>query len=268
VEPSHEYASSIVNSVVTGEPSVIYGNVLNRGLIPQLPEGCAVEVPTLVDENGLQPTVVRDIPPQLVALMRTNINVQDLTVQALLTENREHVYHAAMLDPHTGAELDLDQIWSLVDDLLEATGRGCPSGCAPSRGGRRRDGLARPHLRRGRRDRRLARGHDADRRRGEEVARHDRDGRGVLAHRGDRRGRGVHGRLPPDAPPLRASRGGVPAGDGRHHQVRHPSPRLAAAGPPLRRAHRRPALVVPGVPLDCYAVAAGKPVQRRTSSST
>jgi len=120
VEASHEYASQIVNSVVTGEPSVIYGNHANRGFIPQLPEGCAVEVPTLVDANGLQPTVVRDIPPQLIALMRTNINVQDLTVQALLTQNREHIYHAAMLDPHTGAELDLDQIWALTDELLAA----------------------------------------------------------------------------------------------------------------------------------------------------
>jgi alpha-galactosidase len=120
VSPSHEYASQIMNSVVTGEPSVIYGNVRNNGLIPQLPDGCAVEVPTLVDANGLQPTVVKDIPPQLIALMRTNINVQDLTVQALLTENREHIYHAAMLDPHTAAELDLDQIWKLTEDLLVA----------------------------------------------------------------------------------------------------------------------------------------------------
>jgi len=120
LKESHEYASQIVNSVVTGEPSVIYGNHGNRGYIPQLPDGCAVEVPTLVDHMGLQPTIVHDIPPQLIALMRTNINVQDLTVQALMTENREHIYHAAMLDPHTGAELDLDQIWALVDDLLEA----------------------------------------------------------------------------------------------------------------------------------------------------
>lgn len=120
VEPSHEYASTIMNAITTGEPAVIYGNLPNAGYIPQLPEGCAVEVPTLVDDNGLQPTVVRDIPPQLIALMRTNINVQDLTVQALLTGNREHIYHAAMLDPHTGAELDLDQIWALVDDLLRA----------------------------------------------------------------------------------------------------------------------------------------------------
>jgi alpha-galactosidase len=126
VAASHEYASEIVNSMVTGEPSVIYGNFGNRGFIPQLPDGCAIEVPTLVDSNGLQPTIVRDIPPQLVALMRTNINVQELTVQALMTENVEHVYHAAMLDPHTAAELDLDQIWSLTHDLLAAHGDWLP----------------------------------------------------------------------------------------------------------------------------------------------
>ena len=126
VKASHEYASQIINSVVTGEPSVIYGNIGNRGYIPQLPEGCAVEVPVLVDANGLQPTVVKDIPPQLIGLMRTNINVQELTVQALLTENREHIYHAAMLDPHTAAELDLQQIWDLVDDLIEAHGNWMP----------------------------------------------------------------------------------------------------------------------------------------------
>ena len=126
VMESHEYASQIVNSVVTGEPSVIYGNHGNKGYIPQLPQGCAVEVPTLVDHMGLHPTVVTDIPPQLIALMRTNINVQDLTVQALLTENPEHIYHAAMLDPHTGAELDLDQIWALTHDLLAAHGNWLP----------------------------------------------------------------------------------------------------------------------------------------------
>ena len=84
--------------------------------------GAAVEVPTLVDANGLQPTTVNDIPPQLVALMRTNVNVQELTVAALMEENREHVYHAAMLDPHTAAELDLRQIRQLVDDLIAAHG--------------------------------------------------------------------------------------------------------------------------------------------------
>jgi alpha-galactosidase len=105
---------------------VIYGNVPNRGYIPQLPEGAAVEVPTLVDANGLQPTTVNDIPPQLIALMRTNINVQELTVQALLTENRAHIYHAAMLDPRTAAELDLRQIRALVDDLIAAHGDWLP----------------------------------------------------------------------------------------------------------------------------------------------
>lgn len=120
VESSKEYASSIINSIWTGEPSVIYGNLRNNGCITSLPENCAAEVPCLVDASGIQPTFIGDLPPQLTALMRTNINVQELTVQALITENREHIYHAAMMDPHTAAELDLDQIWSLVDDLLDA----------------------------------------------------------------------------------------------------------------------------------------------------
>jgi len=120
VAQSHEYAATIMNAVVTGEPAVIYGNVANRGFLPQLPEGAAVEVPCLADVNGIQPTVVTGIPPQLVALMRTNLNVQELTVAALLEENRDHVYHAAMLDPHTAAELDLRQIRALVDDLIAA----------------------------------------------------------------------------------------------------------------------------------------------------
>lgn len=120
VEQSHEYAATIMNSLATGAPSVIYGNVQNHGYIPQLPDGCAVEVPCLVDANGLQPTVVNDIPPQLIALMRTNINVQELTVSALLNENSAHIYHAAMLDPHTAAELDLDQIWAMTRELIAA----------------------------------------------------------------------------------------------------------------------------------------------------
>ena len=126
IKPTHEYAATIMNSVVTGTPSVIYGNVPNRGFIPQLPAGAAVEVATLVDANGLQPTTVNDIPLQLIALMRTNVNVQELTVAALIEENREHVYHAAMLDPHTAAELDLRQIRKLVDDLIAAHGDWMP----------------------------------------------------------------------------------------------------------------------------------------------
>jgi len=133
VEQSSEYASSIMNSVWTGEPSVIYGNVRNNGCITSLPRDCAVEVPCLVDASGIQPTYVGDLPPQLTALIRTNINVQELTVRALVSENREHIYHAAMMDPHTAAELDLDQIWSLVDDLLAAHGDWLPAWARTSR---------------------------------------------------------------------------------------------------------------------------------------
>jgi alpha-galactosidase len=122
VKQSKEYASSIVNSVWTGEPSVIYGNLRNNGVITSLPNNAAVEVPCLVDDNGLQPTYIGDLPPQLTALIRTNINVQELTVRALMDENPEHIYHAAMMDPHTAAELDLEQIWAVVDDLREAHG--------------------------------------------------------------------------------------------------------------------------------------------------
>ena len=120
VERSHEYGSQIIHSMETDEPCVIYGNVKNEGHITNLPPGCCVEVPCLVDANGVQPMHVGELPPHLAALMQTNINVQSLTVEAALTRSREHVYHAAMLDPHTAAELDLEQIWNLVDDLLEA----------------------------------------------------------------------------------------------------------------------------------------------------
>ena len=120
VAQSHEYASDIINSKWTGAPSVIYGNLRNNGLISSLPDNCAVEVPCLVDQNGIQPTQIGDLPPQLTALIRTNVNPQELTVAALMEENRDYIYHAAMMDPHTAAELDLDQIWALVDDLLLA----------------------------------------------------------------------------------------------------------------------------------------------------
>ena len=125
-ERSQEYGSLIIHSMETGEPRVVYGNVSNRGLIDNLPQGCCVEVPCLVDKNGLQPTKIGALPPQLAALMQTNINVQSLVVEAALTGKREHIYHAAMLDPHTAAELSLDEIWSLVDELLEAHGEMMP----------------------------------------------------------------------------------------------------------------------------------------------
>src|ERR1051325_798659 len=121
-ERSQEYGSLIIHSVETGQPRVVYGNVPNHGLIDNLPQGCCVEVPCLVDKNGLQPTKIGTLPPQLAALMQTNINVQGLTVEAALTGKREHIYHAAMMDPHTIAELTLDEIWALVDDLIAAHG--------------------------------------------------------------------------------------------------------------------------------------------------
>jgi alpha-galactosidase len=120
VVQSMEYGSGIIHSLETGVERVVYGNVPNNGLISNLPAGCAVEVPCLVDARGITPQVIGELPPHLAALMQTNINVQSLTVEASLTGRRDHVYHAAMLDPHTAAELSLDQIWSLVDELLEA----------------------------------------------------------------------------------------------------------------------------------------------------
>ncbi len=126
VKRSKEYGSRIIHSRETGQPRVIYGNVPNHGLIDNLPDGCCVEVPCLVDKNGVQPTHIGKLPPHLAAMMRTNINVQELTALAALSGEREHVYHAAMLDPHTAAELDLDQIRNLVDDLIEAHGERLP----------------------------------------------------------------------------------------------------------------------------------------------
>jgi alpha-galactosidase len=106
---------------------VIYGNVANEELIDDLPRGCTVEVPCLVDGNGVQPTRIGALPPQISALIRTNVNVQELTVEAALTGQLDHVYHAAMLDPHTAAELDVDQIIDMVDALLLAHGDWIPA---------------------------------------------------------------------------------------------------------------------------------------------
>jgi len=127
VRRSHEYGSLIIHSMETSQPRVIYGNVPNHGLIENLPQGCCVEVPVLVDKSGLQPTKIGTLPPQLAAMMQTNVNVQSLVVEAALTGKREHIYHAAMLDPHTAAELSLDQIWALVDDLIAAHGDWLPA---------------------------------------------------------------------------------------------------------------------------------------------
>ncbi|CAM4243698.1 alpha-galactosidase [Paenibacillus endophyticus] len=124
---SHEYASYILEAIETNNPFQIGGNVMNTGLITNLPKEACVEVPCLVDANGVTPTYVGDLPPQLAALNRTNINTQLLTIEAAITGKRDHIYHAALLDPHTSAELSMDDIVSLCDDLIEAHGSWLPT---------------------------------------------------------------------------------------------------------------------------------------------
>ena len=124
---SHEYASYIMEAIETDRPYHIGGNVMNTGLIPNLPYNCVVEVPCLVDRNGVQGVHVGDLPEPCAALNRTNINPQLLTIEAAITKRKEHIYQAAMLDPHTGAELSIDEIRSLCDDLIDAHGKMLPT---------------------------------------------------------------------------------------------------------------------------------------------
>ncbi len=119
---SVEYGSRIMEAIVTDRPYRIHGNILNDGFIGNLPAGTCVEVPSLVDRNGVQGCVVGDLPEPCAALNRTNVNVQLLTVEAALERRRDRIYQAAMLDPHTASELSLDQIVSLCDELIEAHG--------------------------------------------------------------------------------------------------------------------------------------------------
>jgi alpha-galactosidase len=121
VERSDEYGAGIVHALETGETFAFNGNVMNDGLIDNLPT-CCVEVPCVAGEQGITPLQVGALPPQLAALIQTNVNVQALTVEAALSGSRDHAYHAAMLDPHTGAELSLAEIRELVDLLLDAHG--------------------------------------------------------------------------------------------------------------------------------------------------
>jgi alpha-galactosidase len=117
---SHEYGSAIIEAIETNRPAKINGNVPNFGLITNLPEGCTVEVPCLVDASGLQPVGIGDLPPQLAALNRTNINVQELIVEAALSGDTDAVYHAVMLDPLTAAVCTLPQIHAMVTEMLAA----------------------------------------------------------------------------------------------------------------------------------------------------
>jgi alpha-galactosidase len=124
---SNEYAAAIINGMVTGTNHLIYGNLRNNGLIDNLPRNAAVEVPCHVDHNGIQPVRVGSVPAQLAAIMRSQINVQELAVMAALTGKRDHIYHAAMMDPHTAAELSLDEIRALCDALIAAHGNYLPA---------------------------------------------------------------------------------------------------------------------------------------------
>ncbi len=125
-ERTHEYGSYIIEAMETNVPYKIGGNVLNTGLITNLPYDAVVEVPCMVDASGISPTYVGKLPEQLAALNRTNVNVQLLTIEAALTQKREYIYHAAMLDPHTSSELSMDEIKNLVDDLIQAHGDWLP----------------------------------------------------------------------------------------------------------------------------------------------
>ena len=120
IKRSHEYASYIIDAIVNNNKFTVYGNVMNNGLIENLPSNCCVEVPCIVDNKGFYPQKIGRLPEQLSALMRTNINVQILTAEAALTKKREHIYHAAMLDPLTASHLSIDEIYALTDEMLEA----------------------------------------------------------------------------------------------------------------------------------------------------
>lgn len=127
-ERSNEYASHIMEAIVTSTPYQIGGNVLNTDhLITNLPAEACVEVPCLVNGYGVQPCHVGALPVQCMAMNMTNINVQLLTIEAAVTRKKEHIYQAAMLDPHTGSELDIDTIRKMVDDLIDSHGDYLPA---------------------------------------------------------------------------------------------------------------------------------------------
>lgn len=123
---SNEYASYIMEAITTNKPYTIGGNVLNNGLITNLPHNACVEVPCLVNKAGIQPTVIGDLPEICAAMNRTNINVQLMTIEAAVTKKKDAIYQAAMMDPHTASELSIDQIIAMCDDLIETHGDWLP----------------------------------------------------------------------------------------------------------------------------------------------
>ena len=125
-ERTHEYASYIMEAMETNKPYKIGGNVLNNGLITNLPRNAVVEVPCMVDKSGVMPCYIGDLPEQCAALNRTNINVQLLTIEAARTLKKDYIYQAALLDPHPSSELNIDDTIKLVDALIEAHGDWMP----------------------------------------------------------------------------------------------------------------------------------------------
>jgi alpha-galactosidase len=117
---SEEYAGSIINSIVSGENSQINGNVLNTNLITNLPQNCCVEVPCLINKNGIQPTYIGKIPEQLACYNRTNVNVQMLVVEAVIKRDKRLIYNAVLVDPLCSSMLDFDSMEKMVDELFEA----------------------------------------------------------------------------------------------------------------------------------------------------
>jgi alpha-galactosidase len=118
---THEYCSQIIHAIETNTPHVINGNVVNTGLITNLPQGCVVEVPCLVDGLGIHPCYVGELPPQCAALNRTNINVQELAVKGALEQDVDAIYRAVQLDPLTASKLTLEQARQMTDELLAAS---------------------------------------------------------------------------------------------------------------------------------------------------
>ena len=131
LQPTSEMASEFIHAHETGQPAEIYVNVRNSGLISNLPDECCVEVPAVVDASGLHPQAVGSLPPQLVALNRTFLNVVELTVKAVLEGDRSHVYQAALLDPNAAATLTTDQSKKMCDELLAAHGDLIPEALRP-----------------------------------------------------------------------------------------------------------------------------------------
>jgi Alpha-galactosidases/6-phospho-beta-glucosidases, family 4 of glycosyl hydrolases len=126
IKESNEYASYIMESICEQKEATVYGNLVNNDLIENLPKDCCVEVPCLVNSKGFHPQKIGKLPEHLAALMRTNINVQLLTAEAAITKKRDHIYHAAMLDPLTAANLSIEEIYKMTDALIDAHGNYLP----------------------------------------------------------------------------------------------------------------------------------------------